>query len=74
MRIFDSKTFGAAIRKQRKELGYTQAQLAGFCGCSTPYLSALENGKETAELGKALRIANTLGIDLHAMKRTGEDL
>jgi len=74
MRIIDARTFGQAIRKRRKELGYTQSQLAGFCGCSTPYLSALENGKETAELGKALRIVNTLGIDIHAVKRSGGDL
>jgi HTH-type transcriptional regulator/antitoxin HipB len=63
-----------AIRKRRKELGYTQAQLAEYCRCSTVYLSALENSKETAELGRALRIANTLGIGLIAKKRTGEDL
>lgn len=71
MRIIDTKSFGAAIRKRRKELGYTQAELAGYCGCSTPYLSALENGKETAELGKALRIANTLALNLEANKREG---
>lgn len=74
MRIVDAKSLGQAVRKRRKELGYTQEQLAGFCGCSTPYLSALENGKETAELGRALRIVNTLGLDLHVMRRSGGEL
>lgn len=74
MRILDTADFGAAVRKRRKELGYTQAELAGYCGCSTVYLSNLENGKETAEIGKALLIVSKLGVDLVAMKRTGEPL
>lgn len=74
MRITDAKSFGKAIRKRRKELGYTQTELAGYCGCSTPFLSALENGKETAELGKALRVASTLAINFEAEKREGGSL
>lgn len=74
MIVNNSEDFGKAVRKRRKELGYTQAQLAGFCGCSTVFLSALENGKETAELGRALRVANMLGLNLVAEKRTGEAL
>ncbi len=63
MRIVDAADFGAAIRKRRKELGYTQAELAGYCGCSAVYLSNLENGKETAEIGKALFVAGRLGLE-----------
>ncbi|WP_165046135.1 MULTISPECIES: helix-turn-helix domain-containing protein [unclassified Adlercreutzia] len=74
MRIVNASDFGAAIRKRRKELGYTQAELASYCGCSAVYLSNLENGKETAEIGKALFIVGRLGLDLFAMKRTGEPL
>ena len=74
MVIRDATDFGTAIRKKRIALGYTQAQLAGFCGCSTVYLSRLENGKATAELGKALFIMKTLGIDLEAKPRNGDDL
>ena len=74
MRITDAKSFGEAIRKQRKRLGYTQRELADYCGCSTVYLSCLENGKETAELGIAIRVASTLGIDLIAFERSGDEL
>lgn len=74
MRVLNAADFGAAIRKRRKELGYTQAELAGYCGCSTVYLSNLENGKETAEIGKALFVASRLGLDIIAKKRTGEEL
>lgn len=64
MIIHTSQDFGAAIRSRRKELGYTQATLASFCGCSTVFLSALEHGKQTAELERVLRIANTLGLNV----------
>lgn len=74
MRIYDAADFGAAVRKRRKELGYTQAELAGYCGCSAVYLSNLENGKETAEIGKALFVLSRLGVDVFAKKRNGDDL
>ena len=61
--IMDSKEFGEALRKRRKELHYTQSFLANFTGFSVSYISDLENGKATAELGKALYLASTLGLD-----------
>ena len=74
MKIIDAKTFGEAVRKRRKQLGYTQRELADYCGCSTVYLSRLENGKETAELGTAIRVLNTLGLDLLVFTRAGDEL
>ena len=44
--------FGAAVRNRRKQLHYTQA-----------YVSEVTRGKETSELGKALLIANLLGLN-----------
>ncbi len=34
------------------------------------FLSKLENGKETAEIGKAISVATMLGIDLFAAGRS----
>ena len=48
--ITDAKSFGEALRKRRKELGYTQAFLSEFSGFSVSFISDLENGKSTAEL------------------------
>ena len=59
--ITDAKSFGEALRKRRKELGYTQAFLSEFSGFSVSF--DLENGKNTAELGKAIFLANLLGLD-----------
>lgn len=63
------KDFGAVVRAERKRLGYTQVDFAEACNVSTSYLSMLENGKDTAEFGKAIRIATMLGIDLCMRKR-----
>ena len=64
MVIGTPREFGAAIRAQRNKLHYTQAALAAFTGFSVSFLSDLENGKETVELGKAMYLANLLGMDL----------
>ena len=61
--ITDAASFGAAVRRRRKELGYTQGFLSEFSGISVSFISDLENGKPTIELGKAIFIANLLGLD-----------
>ena len=69
MRITDAKSYGKAIRKRRKELGYTQAYLAEFTGFSVSFISDLERGKATAEIGKSIYLANLLGMDLYMENR-----
>lgn len=64
MVISDSKMFGESLKKRRKELGYTQRYISEFTGFSISFISDLENGKSTAELGKAIYLANMLGMDI----------
>ena len=64
MKINSPEELGKAIRQRRKELGYTQTELADYSGCSLTFVSSLERGKKTAELGKAMQVINTLGSDL----------
>ena len=54
------------LHERRKALNYTQARVADLCGTGTRFISDLENGKESIELGKALIVLAGLGIDLHA--------
>ena len=61
--------FGEAIRRFRKRRGLTQQQVADMAGCSLMYVSNLERGKATAELGKALRILDVLDVDVSLTDR-----
>lgn len=69
MKINNSADFGIALKKRRKELGYTQRYLSEFTGFSISFISDLENGKKTAELGKAIYLANLLGLDVEMISR-----
>ncbi len=69
MIITDAKTFGATLRRRRKELNYTQAFVAEVSGFSVSFISDLEQGKSTAELGRAIRLANLLGLDCALIER-----
>lgn len=64
MKIMDAKSYSEAIRNRRKELGYTQAYLAEFTGFSVSFISDLERGKATAEIGKPIYLAKLLEMDL----------
>lgn len=57
---------GRAIRDRRLALGLTQADVAMQSGVSTPTVSAIENGKETARIGLVLQICRDLGLQLTA--------
>lgn len=52
------------IRKHRKEIGLTQADLAGASGLGVRFIGDLERGKATCEIGKTLRALTMLGIEL----------
>ena len=69
MVVNNAVDFGMALKKRRKELGYTQRYLSEFTGFSISFISDLENGKSTAELGKAIYLANLLGLDIEVNAR-----
>ena len=69
MHINSSKDFGEIIRKKRKKLGYTQKYICEVSGISASFISDLENGKASVELGKAIYLANLLGIDIDLNER-----
>ena len=69
--ISNMKELGRAIRDRRRELGYTQAFLADYAGVSASFLSELENGKETIQIGKMMEVISLLGMDI-CVRRRGE--
>ena len=69
MKIRSLEELGEAIRTRRKELHYTQAFLAEFTGFSVSFISDVERGKATAEIGKTLQLLMILGLDLSVERR-----
>lgn len=69
MQVNDSVSLGQAIRNRRKELSYTQKYISEVTGFSMSFLSDLENGKPTCEIGKTLHIMNMLGLNLNVEAR-----
>ena len=55
---------GKIVKKERKALGLTQADLALTSGTGMRFISDLENGKPTCQLGKTLMVLKTLGLRL----------
>ncbi len=72
MNITNPNDYGTALKNRRQALGYTQKQLSDFTGFSTSFISELENGKKTAEFGKALSLAMFLGLDIRITERGQE--
>ncbi len=66
IRIENAQDFGRAVRNARKEAGLSQMELANRCGCSQRFVSEVERGKATAELGRALKLLADLGIPVLA--------
>lgn len=71
MKVNNTKELGKMIRQRRKEIGYTQGFLSDYSGLSASFISELENGKETAEIGKVIFLANLVGLDIE-LKTRGE--
>lgn len=69
MKVTNSAQLGQAIRDRRKELGYTQSYISEFTGFSVSFISDLENGKETAEIGKTMTLISLLGLDIVLERR-----
>jgi len=66
---------GPIIREHRKHLNLTQYEAANLCRVGTRFLSELENGKETLQMGKVLHILQMYGLNLKIEKRSfGHDV
>ena len=61
--------FGQAVKMRRNDLKYSQKYVSEVTGLSASFISNLENGKDTAELGKAILLAKVLGMDLELSVR-----
>jgi HTH-type transcriptional regulator / antitoxin HipB len=66
MRVASAMDLGLLVRDERRRLGMTQTDLSKAAQVSRRWLSALEAGKPTAEVGLVLRVVHALGMVLDA--------
>ncbi|MBC9177163.1 helix-turn-helix domain-containing protein [Pseudoroseomonas ludipueritiae] len=64
MRVSTPDELGSFIRGQRKHQGLTQDELAKMVPASQKWLSEVENGKATAEIGQVMRLLTVLGVSI----------
>lgn len=66
--IKSAKDFGELVRAKRKACGWTQTELARRAGTGERFIVDLEAGKPSCQLGKALTVARTVGLELGDLK------
>jgi y4mF family transcriptional regulator len=58
------EALGKLVKKERKAMSLTQAELALTSGTGMRFISDLENGKPTCQVGKTMTVLKTLGMRL----------
>lgn len=69
VRISDVGEIGRAVRAARKAQGLTQREFADISGVGVRFLSELERGKPTAEVGLVLEVLADAGYDVVLQRR-----
>ncbi len=64
-----SEDLGKVIRQRRKAAKLTQKKAAALAGIGVRFLSELERGKPTSQIGKALKVAQLLGLEIQIHER-----
>ncbi len=67
-RIYTPASLGSAIRHYRHGAGISQAELAARTGLHRSYLSALEQGADTEQVRRLLRVLKELGVRMSLEK------
>ena len=56
-----TEELGAALRRSRRALGLTQAELALAAGVGLRFVGEVEAGKPSAQLGRVMQLIEVLG-------------
>ena len=54
--------FGEAVRRRRKELGFSQEAFGDACGIDRSYMGGIERGEHNLALINIMKIIETLGV------------
>ena len=66
-----TKKIGEEVKARRKQLGMNQSELAMVSGTGVRFISDLENGKPSCELGKTLSVLTNLGLEIQITTHKG---
>jgi y4mF family transcriptional regulator len=66
MLLNNARDLGLYVRDRRRRLGLTQADVAASAHVSRRWLSDLEGGKTTAEVGLVFKVLHALDVGLDA--------
>lgn len=67
----DMKSLGAIVSKVRKSQGISQLELSQAADVGRRFVVELEDGKETLQAGKMLKVMSVLGIGVELMVPQG---
>ncbi len=65
MRIRTSRDIGLLIKEARRQRGLSQAALAKLINSTQTWVSWIENGKQSAEIGSVLLALTVLGVEMN---------
>lgn len=71
-KVFDAAELGMALRKRRRELGYTQVAAAELAFHSPRVIGEIERGRSTVGIGVIFDYAAVLGVDITLSVRGAE--
>lgn len=67
--LLNTEDIGQMIKGARKIQSLRQADLAGISNTNRMFISDIERGKATCQLGKVLSVVSALGIALHGSSK-----
>ena len=73
-RIRTTVDLGRLLRAYRKSRGLSQVDAAALAGVGERFLSELERGKPTAEIGLVFKLLDRFGLTLVVARRSGGNL
>lgn len=65
MRIRTARDIGILVKEARNRRGLSQAALAKMINTTQTWVSWIENGKPSAEIGSVLLALTTLGVEMN---------
>jgi len=69
--IRGTSELGALLRAHRKSKGLSQVDAAALAGVGQRFLSELERGKATAEVGLVFKVLERFGLEVVVTPRAG---